>query len=67
MNSIRFGFTVVCQYDDGFREEEGLVFFDKCPPDIGTKVQLCDKKEWTVVEIDAFRNEVICELSKVKK
>ena len=64
---IKFGILVMCRYDDGFMEPEGTVIFDTLNPPIGTKVKLCDGREWTVVEDNMNREynpHIVCELIK---
>ena len=67
--SIKFGLLVMCREHEGemkgFTEPEGTVIFNTLHPTIGTKVVLCDKKEWTVVEDNMCREynpHIVCEL-----
>jgi len=67
--NIKFGLLVMCREHEGemkgFEEPEGTVLFDSLHPPIGSKVMLCDKKEWTVVEDnmeDEYNPHIVCEL-----
>ncbi len=67
--NMQFGLLVLCREHEGemkgFTEPEGTVLFDSLHPAIGTKVMLCDKKEWTVVADNMCREynpHIVCEL-----
>ena len=67
--NMKFGILVMCRCRDGemkgFMEPEGTVLFDQLHPPIGTKVTLCDKRVWTVVQDNMDNNynpHVVCEL-----
>jgi hypothetical protein len=47
---MKFGLYTMCYYDNDAPEPEGTVLYDKLPPDVGTKIKLCDGEVWVVTE-----------------
>lgn len=54
---VKLAVPVWCEYEDGFREEEGDIIVDEYPK-VGDKLKLCDGKIWTVVKVEG--NPAIC-------
>ena len=55
---MKFGLYTICQYENDAPEPEGVVIYDKLPPDIGTEVVLSCGKVWVVSSVDREYSKV---------
>jgi len=58
---VQYGIWVVCVYDDGYREPEGIVMFDEYPKEGDIKT-LCDGKQYKVC---AVHRDLECDMTPV--